>query len=261
MSRAGPHRGPLPDAIVALRDALVDAHRRRAAVDATSLPVPASDAEAYSVQQSVAEAMCWFDGAGPCAWKVGAAARDAVPNAAPLPPARVVASPARFAAGTFNRILIEGEIAFRLNASIEAQDEANARACVDEWLVTIEVVDPRYADLDRATPAQKLADQGLHGALVVGSGRPLPGRIDWSALVARVRRDGEVVRETRGGHPLGDLLFLLPWLARHAAARGMPLCAGDVVTAGTWTGVVGAFPGETIDVEFDGIGRARAKFD
>jgi 2-keto-4-pentenoate hydratase len=76
-----------------------------------------------------------------------------------------------------------------------------------------------------------------------------------------VRRNGDLVRETHAGHPLGDVRVLLPWLARHAASRGMALRAGDVVTAGTWTGVFEAFPGETIDVEFESIGEARARFD
>ena len=244
-----------------LRDALVDAHHGRITVDAAELPVPESDADAYAVQESVADAMRWFAASPPFAWKVGASSRDALPNAAPLPPARVVATPARFGAGAFNRILIEGEIAFRLCAPIDADDEAGVRAAIGEWLVTIEVVDPRFADIDRAAPTQKLADQGVHGALVFGSGGPLPTDVDWRALVARVRRNGDLVRETRGGHPLGDVTFLLTWLARHAALRGMALRAGDIVTAGTWTGVFEAFPGETIDVEFDGVGEASARFD
>jgi 2-keto-4-pentenoate hydratase len=250
----------LPDDLAALRDALVDAYHGRITVDPTDLPIPQSDADAYAVQQSVAEAMRWFALSPPSAWKVGAASRDAVPSGAPLPPQRVMPSPATFAAGAFNRILIEGEIAFRLRGGIGDADEASVAAAIGEWLVTIEVVDPRYADIDRATATQKLADQGVHGALVVGSGGRFPAHVDWRTLVARVVRNGDIVRETRGGHPLGNLLFLLPWLAQHAAARGMPLRAGDVVTAGTWTGVFEAFPGETIDVEFDGIGRASATF-
>lgn len=253
--------GSISDDLEPLRDALVDAHHGRITVDASELPVPASDADAYAVQTSVAQALRWFAATPPFAWKVGASSRDAVPNAAPLPPSRVIASPAEFAAGAFNRILIEGEIAFRLKAPIEAHDEAGVRAAIGEWLVTIEIVDPRYADIDRATPTQKLADQGVHGALVVGSGRPFPDTVDWRGLVARVLRNGDLVRETRGGHPLGNLLFLLPWLAEHAASREMPLRAGDVITAGTWTGVFEAFPGETIDVEFEGVGRASARFD
>lgn len=250
----------LADDLALLRDALIDARHGRTTLAAESLPVPRSDADAYAVQQAVADAMGWFPAPAPRAWKVGAASRDALPSAAPLPPQQVVASPATFGVGAFNRILIEGEIAFRLRAPLAGENEAGAAAAVGDWLVTIEVVDPRYADMDKATPTQRLADQGVHGALVVGSGAPMPAHVDWSSLAARVRRNGEVVRETRGGHPLGSLVFLLPWLAAHAKARGMPLRAGDVITAGTWTGVFEAQPGETIDVEFDGIGRASARF-
>lgn len=249
----------LPPYLVSLCDALIDARTRGTRIDGARVPVPRTDADAYAVQQAVADALGWFAAPGPRAWKAGAAARDAVPNAAPLPPQRVVASPARFAAGTFGRMLIEGEVALRLRAPIT--DAASVTEAVGEWLVTIEIVDPRFADLDATSPLQKLADHGLHGALVVGSGAPLPPAVDWGALVARVRRDGEAILETRGGHPLGDFLFLLPWLARHAASRGAPLAAGDVVTAGTWTGVVEAFPGQTIDVEFPAIGRASVRFD
>ena len=251
----------LPGDLALLRDALIDARHGRTAVAADRLPVPRNDDEAYAVQQAVADALGWFATAPPRAWKVGAASRAASPNAAPLPPQHVVHSPAVFPIGAFNRILIEGEIAFRLRAPIVGADERAIAAAIDEWLVTIEVVDPRYADVDAATPTQKLADQGVHGALVIGSGAPFPGAVGWTALVARLRRNGEVVRETRGGHPLGNLLFLLPWLARHAAARGARLVAGDIVTAGTWTGVFEAFPGETIDIEFDGVGRASARFE
>jgi 2-keto-4-pentenoate hydratase len=101
----------------------------------------------------------------------------------------------------------------------------------------------------------------VHGALVVGTGIPWRGTLPWDTLVAIVRRDGEVVRETRGGHPLGNLLFMLPWLARHAADSGLPLGTGDLVTAGTWTGVFEAAPGQTIEVEFPDVGRASARFE
>ena len=253
----------LPDYLVPLRDALVDARRERQSIPLEGLPVPCSDADAYAVQTAVADACGFFVSSRPRAWKVGAASRAAVPNAAPLPPEHVVRSPAIFAARTFSRILIEGEVAFRLHAPLGdvAADPSSVAAAIGEWLVTIEVVDPRYANLDDAAPTLRLADHGMHGALVVGSGGPLPDAVDWTSLVARVRRNGELVKETRGGHPLGNLLFLLPWLARHAVERGVPLGDGDVVTAGTWTGVVAAFPGETIEVEFPAIGRASARFE
>jgi 2-keto-4-pentenoate hydratase len=254
----------LPDYLIPLRDALIAARRSRQPIIATGLPEPRDDADAYAVQRAVADEFGWFAGK-PTAWKVGAASRTATPNAAPLPARGVHASPATFAHGSFNRMLIEGEIAFRLRAPIagdvDADDTATVSAAIGEIVVTIEVVDSRYANHEATSPALRLADQGVHGALVVGSGVPWRGSLPWDTLVAIVRRNGEIARETRGGHPLGDLLFMLPWLARHAAQRGLPLGAGDVITAGTWTGVYEAGPGQTIDVEFPDVGRASARFE
>jgi 2-keto-4-pentenoate hydratase len=252
------------DYLTPLRDALVDARRRRATVAVAGLPVPRSDDDAYAVQRGVADAAALFP-TRPTAWKVGASSRSATPSAAPLPPSGLFASPARFAPSAFNRILIEGEVAFRLRAPLGGDaldgDRTALDAAIDELVVTIEVVDPRYADLDAAGPLLRLADHGLHGALVIGTGIRWQGSLDWASQVAILRCDGSVVRETRGGHPLGDLTFLMPWLARHAAARNHALAAGDVITLGTWTGVYEALPGNAIDVEFPGIGRASAHFD
>ena len=254
----------LPAHLTPLRDALIAAHRSRIPLSVAGLPVPRDDTDAYAVQRAVAEAFGWF-ASGPMAWKVGAASRAAIPNAAPLPSRGVRASPATFERNTFNRILIEGEIAFRLcaplAADMQAADDAAVSRAIGELVITIEVVDPRYRDLEAASPMLRLADQGLHGALVVGSGIPWRASLDWTSQVAIVRRDGEIVKETRGGHPLGDLRFMLPWLVQHAAERGWSLAAGDVITAGTWTGVFEGGPGQVIDVEFPGIGRATARFE
>lgn len=254
----------LPDYLIPLRDALIAGRRSRQPIVATGLPEPRDDADAYAVQRAVADEFGWFAGK-PTAWKVGSASRTATPNAAPLPARGVHASPATFARGSFNRMLIEGEIAFRLRAPIagdvDADDTAAVSAAIGEIVVTIEVVDSRYANHEATSPALRLADQGVHGALVVGSGVPWRGSLPWDTLVAIVRRNGEIARETHGGHPLGNLLFMLPWLAQHAAQRGLPLAAGDVITAGTWTGVYEAGPGQTIDVEFPDVGRASARFE
>ena len=252
------------DYLTPLRDALVDARRRHATVAAAGLPVPHTDDDAYAVQQAVADATGLF-AKRPTAWKVGAASRTATPNAAPLPAQGLLASPARFAPKAFNRILIEGEVAFRLRTPLDGDaldgDRTALDAAIDELVVTIEVVDPRYEDFEDAAPLQRLADHGLHGALVIGTGTRWRGSLDWASQVALLRCDGNVVRETRGGHPLGDLTFMMPWLARHAAARNYALAAVDVITLGTWTGVYEAAPGHAIDVEFPGIGRASARFD
>jgi 2-keto-4-pentenoate hydratase len=165
----------LPGYLAPLRDALVDARKSRQPITTTGIPEPRNDADAYAVQRAVADEFGWF-AAAPTAWKVGAASRTATPNAAPLPARGVRASPATFARGSFNRILIEGEVAFRLQsplaADVRADDAAAVSAAIGEIVVTIEVVDPRFRDFEAASPTLRLADQGLHGALVVGNGIP-----------------------------------------------------------------------------------------
>lgn len=229
--------------------------RRQIELDAFGGELPSAD-DAYRVQDAVATAMGWFADARPTAWKVGGNPGE-MPFAAPLPHGGVVGTPARFAADTFHAILIEAEIAFCFGAGVGRGN--GWTSWVDELAVTIEVVDTRIADGLRAPPRLKLADVQLHGALVVGTSTPRRA-LDWSALRAIVRRNGEIAAETRGGHRLGDPSVLLPWFVEHVAARGRALAAGDLVTAGTWAGVVTAAPGDAIDVEFEGVGRASATF-
>ena len=211
--------------------------------------------EAYRVQDEVAAALGWFAATRASAWKVGAGARGETPVAAPLAPAGVVASPARFARDSFHSIRVEAEIAFRFGA--EAARGEHWKRWVDALVVTIEVVDTRIADVEHATALVKLADAQQHGALIVGTAIPRHD-LDWSALRAIVRRNGNVVADVRGGHPLGDPSVLLPWFVRHVAARGRDLRAGDLATAGTWAGAIPAQPGDAIDVEFEGVGSASA---
>ena len=95
---------------------------------------------------------------------------------------------------------------------------------------------------------------------MIGTGVPYRGDVDWTTLRARVLRNDAVIADTRGGHPLGDPTWLLPWFVRHVAARCGGVRAGDLVTLGTWAGLLPAACGERIHVEFDGVGQASVEF-
>ena len=225
--------------------------------------VPSGADASYRIQDRVAQALGWFRDARPTAWKVGAASATATPIAVPLPPAGVVRSPAQFPAGAFHTIGIEAEIAFRIRDAVDVEAVGahfDWGRVVGELVVTIEVVDSRIRDGGNAPAMVRLADAQLHGALVVGDA--IPWRLlDWRTLRAVVRRNGRVVAETLGAHPLGDPTLLLPWFVRHVAQRTGGVRAGDLVTAGTWTGIVPAEPGDAIDAAFEGVGRVEVRFD
>jgi 2-keto-4-pentenoate hydratase len=223
---------------------------------------PTTAEDAYHVQDLVAEAMGWFRGARVATWKVGASAGGVTPSATPLPPDGVVASPAHFAAGRFHGIGIEAEIAFRFAGAPAHSDRvADVIRAIGDIVVTIEVVDSRLADAMRASPLVKLADSQMHGALVVGSGVPYRESIDWGELRVTVRCNGKAIHEARGGHSLVDPTALLPWFVHHVAARAGGVREGDLVTAGTWVGILPAAPGDTIDAAFEDVGRAVVRFD
>ncbi|HVF62551.1 MAG TPA: fumarylacetoacetate hydrolase family protein [Casimicrobiaceae bacterium] len=254
----------MPDETASARIArlLIRARREHRQVELGALGVELATAEdAYRAQDEIARALGFFANERPSAWKVGASKPGATPIAVPLPPRGIVASPAQFEARTFHSIRIEAEIAFRFGAGIAtARDHDDWRRWIDALVVTIEVVDTRIADSDRASALAKLADAQQHGALVIGTSIPRRD-LDWKRLRAIVRRNADVVADTRGGHPLGDPSALLPWFVRHVAARGYDVRAGDLVTAGTWASIVPASPGDTVDVEFPEIGSASARFD
>jgi 2-keto-4-pentenoate hydratase len=223
--------------------------------------VPATSDDAYDVQDRVARMLGWFASGHARHWKVGAAGPGAAPSATPLPAEGVAASPARFAGRRFHGIGIEAEVAFRFasvpRTGVALEDVVRA---VGEIVVTIEIVDARIVDAAGAPAMLKLADAQMHGALVVGTG--IPWRpVDWERQRVVVKRDGVVVHDARGGHALRDPASLLPWFVDHVDARLGGVCAGDLVTAGTWIGILPAAAGDAIDVVFDGIGAASVSFD
>jgi len=220
-------------------------------------------AQAYDMQDRVAATMGWFGAAEPGHWKSGGPSREAVLTHAPLPPSGVRASPANYGDMHFNAPGIESEIALRLGQAVTPEQAAQltpetAAALIDAMAVSIEIVDSRWAD-PAGTPALlRLADQQSHGALVLGPWVPYAAR-DWSQQTCETRIGDQAPDLRKGTHSMGDPAWLLPIWLRHLTRHGATAPAGTVVTTGTWVGVLPVRKGETVVVEFAGIGRAEAR--
>lgn len=219
---------------------------------------PPDEASAYRVQREVADALGWYAGGHPRAWKMGAGSRDATPTASPIPDPALVDSPAHLAATSAHTLIgIEVELAVRLARPLPVSASADeARAAVGEVVAAIEVCDVRAHDWRSLPPLFRLADQQMNRWLILGSGVGGPWRDEFASCEVRLEINGVETVRRHGGHPLGEPLFVLPWLAGHAA-REYPvgLRAGDVITTGTWTGLYEAKPGDRAHASFAGIGR------
>jgi len=242
---------------------------RRGAPRLTALPAalaPQTLAAAYAIQLALLEEM-HSDIAG---WK--ATLFEGEDGAcAPLPANAVVDAPA------YTQVLrtplmepvphgVEAEIAFRLGRDLPplahgARYEREAVcAAVASAHAVIEVVASRFLDPDAVSRLERVADQLINSLLVVGPALPDWRSLPLSALPLEVRVQGHPVFQGRGGHPQGDPLIPLHWLANHLSALGRGLRAGELITTGSCCGVQFVAPEQTATAHFMGLGSAVVTF-
>lgn len=246
----------------ALSRALIAARRERRALDPQDWQDAVPDAEAaYAVQQAVADAFGWCPGGVAAHWKSGGPSREEPLTHAPLPPDGVHLVSADLSGWPLRLRIVEAEVALRLGSEVAPQAALQltpeaAQKLVDAICVSIEIVDTRWSDFDRATPLMRLADLQSHGALVLGEWGPYRRR-NWSEQACELRIGSQVQIRRTGSHTLGDPLWVLPAWLRHATRHGATVPAGTVVTTGSWVGMPSAQAGDEVLAEFEGIGSAR----
>ena len=216
--------------------------------------------EAYAVQWAMGQALDWWQDGVPRYWKAGTPSTAGPVTCAPLPDAGVWASPADARACPMHARGIEAEIALRLKAPVTVQqardlDVDAARQLVDAMCVAIELVDFRWQQGMQAPDWLKLADLQSHGALVLGDWVPYAPR-DWSQQTCHTQVGLQPLVRMQGTHSLGDPTLLLPQWLRHATQQAGTLPAASLVTTGTWVGLLLGQPGDSVCVQFDGIGQA-----
>lgn len=227
---------------------------------------PADLAAALTVQRAVVAQR----GAATRGWKVGCTGPAAEkllgydrPFYGRLLDGLVHASPARLPGAGFSMRVLEAEYAFRLGrdlgpagASWTAETVADAVAAVHP---AIEVVDTAYADWLSVGIFSLIADNGVHGAFVLGEGTS-----DWRGLdlvggkVTFTIAGGNTI-EGKGANVLGNPLASLAWLANETASLG-GLKAGEIVTTGSTIPPQPVGPAASAEADFAGLGRVAVTF-
>jgi 2-keto-4-pentenoate hydratase len=245
MSLTSHHASPLFDTLV---QSLVQARRSNTPWQPPAFEDTLSVEDAYRIQQAVAAQMGWFAEGKVPAWKAGG---KGVMTAAPLPV--LLPSGATWQPGATRELIAEAELAFRLaRTPTSAQDVLD---CIGSVCVSIEVVGTRMVGGLGAPGAWKTADQQVHGVLVAGTEHPYRARTpqEWAQQACVLEVNGAVQAEGTGTHPNGNPPAPLPWLIAHAAAQGLPLQAGTLVTTGAWA-LCKIAPGDRVTARFPGVG-------
>jgi 2-oxo-3-hexenedioate decarboxylase len=138
---------------------------------------------------------------------------------------------------------IEPEIVVGFGADVPQMSDPEVIAAAVEWVAAgLEVVHCHFERWEM-TPAEAVADAGVHAALAIGPRTQVNADVVRSlgAATCQLLLDGVVTATGSGADVLGGPLDALHWLL-----RGLPggLRAGEIVTTGTLTQAMPLQPGQ-----------------
>lgn len=154
---------------------------------------------------------------------------------------------------------IEPEIVFHFNATPTQTDPVAIASCIDWVAHGFEIVQSHFPAW-QFKAADTVADNGLHGALVIGKRIPLnqiaaDPMAALKAFTLDLYHDGRPQASGTGGavlgHPLSAIAHLIEVLAKQADA--VPLKAGELVTTGTVTAAQSITGGQTWSTRLQGV--------
>ena len=160
---------------------------------------------------------------------------------------------------------IEPEIAFVMARDLPGRDtpytEAEVRAAIREPHLVLELIGPRYTDPAATTFPEQLADSIANQGLFVGPAVPNALDRPLDAMAIAIDAAGRSLHAVQGKHPDGHPLRPLVWLVNFLAQRGEGLTAGQMVTTGSYCGVVDV-PLETLlTVRYGELGTLSVRFE
>nr|WP_295891722.1 fumarylacetoacetate hydrolase family protein [uncultured Devosia sp.] len=217
----------MSETIAAFAARLIAAHDGGPLID--TVPdhlVPADAAGAYAMQDQIIGQIGAVGG-----WKVLAGASEL--TCSPIPANRYFADGASVSSSQHRFVLAEVEIAVKLGADLGANaDAAAVEAAIASLHPVLEMVGSPFVDRDAVAANAKMGDLQSNGCVVVGPALDPAIRNELSTLPVRLLLDGTEAKSAATGASWGATVEALRWLASHAAARDLPLRAGQVIISG-----------------------------
>ena len=224
--------------------------------------------DAYAVQAEIAAA----SGMQQVGFKVGSTSVEAQrklgtdqPGAGPLFAPVVHASPATIAIVPEHIPAIEGEFAVRLGRDVPPRDTEYSYAEVADTIEAvagaIEVVGTRFEKgFEKLGRALVTADGGANIAFAHANWATIWRDLDLADHEVIASINGKERKRGTGSEVLGHPFNVLQWLANKMSVDGRGLKAGQIISTGTCTGLIGVKPGDTAVCDFGGLGAVEIQF-
>ena len=154
--------------------------------------------------------------------------------------------------------LIEPEVAFVMARDLPPRalpySDDEIRAAIGEARFVLELLATRYADKGSATPMEILADAFNNHGLVIGPVVPNIFSYNLDKLHAKISTPSATLFDEERNHPSGNPMNSIRWLVHFLNSRGQGLQAGQIVTTGSYAGIVDAPLNTPVHAELGGFG-------
>lgn len=132
---------------------------------------------------------------------------------------------------------------------------------IDAMIPGIEVVGSRYETGLSGSGRELVTADGGASIAFIGGREQKQWRFDsLPDQSVRLFKNDQPAASGRGADALDHPLNVVQWLIAHCAANNTVIRSGEIITTGTCTGLIPVAPGDTIRVEFPGLGEVAASF-
>ena len=161
------------------------------------------------------------------------------------------------------RVGVECEIAIRLGNDLVPSSSCFSRLevgkAIEQAMPAIEIVDDRYVRWEDLGAPTLIADDFFAAGVVLGA--PIPATaIDLLQVHGRALVNGAEVGRGTGADVLEHPLEALAWLANDLASRDQYLRRGQIVMTGSMVRTVWLERGDTVRMDFTGLGTVEVAF-
>jgi 2-keto-4-pentenoate hydratase len=189
-------------------------------------------------------------------WKCGLQAKPGMIMLAPVPASALYTKSPVAMIGTPGKI--EPEIAFVLARDIPPRAAEYTReeilAAVGDIRFVLELIGARFLNTADVTYHELLADCYNNYGLFLGPSIPnaLDGPVE--ALHVKISGPDGAIVDREGKHPSGHPMNSFSWLVNYLSSRGETLKAGQVITTGSYAGIVDVPTGVPLRIELGNLG-------
>lgn len=193
-------------------------------------------------------------------WKVMAGG-EGEPMCSPIPANRYYADGENLRSAHHGFVLAEVEVAVKLGRDIPAgADATTVESAIASLHPALEMVASPFVDRDQVDGMAKNGDLQSNGAVVVGPELDPAIKSELGTLPVALLLDGVEAKATSTGADWAAIVAAVTWLASHAASRGLPLTAGQVLITGA-RALAPHAPARLVEGKMGGWGTVSARMD